>query len=250
MKQKKKSRGFVAPLHSGSIGVTGTEWSEQNSRSLNMTVMEEYRLLLEEIDRWFSLCMQRHPKDIACGKGCSECCRGLFDITIIDAALLQAGFRVLPEEIRTVILEKGAERLGVIRSYWPEFDQPFILNHRSEDDREALMATDDESPCILLDPEGKCLLYAYRPMTCRLHGLPLIDISGEVMESEWCTLNFTATNPLQLENLHGEFARMFSSEAAIGRNYTEELLGKAVSELDTVIPAALLIDFRKLYRDR
>ena len=84
----------------------------------------------------------------------------------------------------------------------------------------------------------------FRPMTCRLHGLPLIDISGEVMEDEWCTRNFTGIDPLVQLNLRERFAEMFYREAWLGRCYTEELLGKALGELDSFIPAALLLDFR------
>jgi len=219
-----------------------------------MTVMDEYKSLLEEIDRWFSRCQQQHPGEIACSRGCSECCRGLFDITILDAALLQSGFGELPETLKSDVRRLAEERLRAMQSSWPEFKQPYILNYRPEEERETLLATDNDTPCVLLDEAGRCLLYAYRPMTCRLHGLPLIDVSGKLMESEWCTKNFPEIDPLQLTSLRGEFEQLLSQEAALGRAYTAELLGKAVNELDTVIPTALLIvmqdfDWRRWWAD-
>jgi len=208
-----------------------------------MTLLKEYELLLAEIDAWFARCQSYFPDDIACGKGCVGCCRGLFDITILDAALLHSGFVKLPDKVKVRLRIKAEMRLRAIQTDWPEFNHPFVINYRPEEEREVLMATDNETPCLLLDDAGRCLLYAYRPMTCRLHGLPLIDVSGEVMEEEWCTKNFSGTDPLGLINLHEEFERMFYREAGLVRCFTEKLLGKALGELDSFIPTALLIDF-------
>ena len=210
-----------------------------------MAILTEYKLLLTEIDDWFAHCQTDFPDDIACGKGCSDCCRGLFDITVLDAALLKSGFKSLPLEIRVSSRKKAEESLSKIQTYWPEFKRPFILNYRPEEERETLMATDNETPCALLDEKGRCLLYDYRPMTCRLHGLPLIDISGEVMENEWCTKNFTDNDPLKIKNLRGEFNRLLQKEAALGRYFNEELLGRTVCELDTFIPTALLLSYKE-----
>jgi Fe-S-cluster containining protein len=209
-----------------------------------MKLLDEYRELLSEIDEWFIRCQEHYPGEIACARGCSECCRGLFDITLIDAALLNMGFDTLAEDVKNIVMTRVEERLIFIRTIWPEFNHPFTINHRPEEEREELMASDNHTKCVLLDDDGKCLLYEYRPMTCRLHGLPLIDVSGEIMESEWCTKNFPLNDPLQLKSLAGEFNRLFQREAALGRDFTKELLGKAVNELDSFIPVALLIDFK------
>jgi len=208
-----------------------------------MAILKEYELLLAEIDAWFARCQSHFPADIACGKGCSGCCRGLFDITILDAALLHSGFARLPDKVKVRLRIKAEKRLQTIQTIWPEFNHPFIINYRPEEEREALMATDNETPCVLLDDEGRCLLYAYRPMTCRLHGLPLLDISGEVMEDEWCPKNFPEIDPRMQINLRENFEQLFYREAGLGRCFTAELLGKALGELDCFIPTALLLDF-------
>ncbi len=216
---------------------------EQLPRSATTGSLQKYSHLLREIDVWFSHCQQLHPDMIVCAKGCSACCRGLFDITLLDAALLKTGFDRLSNEVKDKVSAKVKELLRVIQSIWPEFDHPFTLNHRSEEAMEALMDSDNNTPCVLLDNDGRCLLYDYRPMTCRLHGLPLIDVSGEVMEEEWCSENFTGTDPLLEESLRGPFDRLLHEETALGRYFTKELLGEIVYELDTFIPTALLIDF-------
>jgi len=206
-------------------------------------ILNQYSSLLAEVDAWFNRCSGLYPDRIACVKGCSECCRSLFDITILDAALLKSSFAQLPETVRSRVERQAEERLKQIRTVWPEFSQPYTLNYRPEEDWQLLMREDDETPCLLLDDNGECLLYDFRPMTCRLHGLPLIDVSGEVMHDEWCSNNFPGIDPLLLEGLRADFDRILRDEVALDRLFTKELLGRVVYECDTLIPTALLIDF-------
>jgi len=206
-------------------------------------VVTAYAALLRQIDAWFAGAARSYPEQIRCGKGCSGCCRALFDITLLDALYLQQGFRKLSLPVREKLLAEAERRVVEIRRQWPEYAHPYLLNHRSEEEWQELMPEDDETPCLLLDSEGHCLVYEHRPMTCRLHGLPLIDISGEVMHDEWCTENFTATDPLTLAGLQGKFDRFFREEVRLDRELSLQLFGRVMYELDTLIPAALLIDF-------
>lgn len=206
------------------------------------SILKSYEQLLHVVDSWFSSVSSRFPEHVACVDGCSGCCRGLFDITIPDAALLQQGFTQLSENVRAGILDKARKRLEKLQAIWPELAPPFILNLRPEQDWEELMPDEDETPCPLLDENGRCLVYAYRPMTCRLHGLPLVDLSGEIMHDEWCTENFATVDPLGLPGLSAPFRDIFRQEAAHDRLANQKLLGEAVHELDTFIPLALLYD--------
>ncbi|MCM0083066.1 YkgJ family cysteine cluster protein [Geomonas sp. Red32] len=206
-------------------------------------ILAEYNKLLSLIDEWFARCMERYPDKIACGTGCSSCCRGLFDITLLDALFLKRGFDALSPEVKGRVLAKCGERLGLMREEWPELAHPFLLNHRPDEDWEALMPDEDETPCVLLDGDGRCLVYDNRPMTCRLHGIPFVDTSGDVMHDEWCTMNFTETDPLSLPGISAPFDAIFRQEVALFRQLTSELVGERVQELDTFIPLALMIDF-------
>ena len=207
-------------------------------------ILERYGALLREVDGWFADCLKRYPSAIRCGAGCSACCRGLFDITLLDAWYLKSGFDGLPAKVREKVTGRAVERLKGLQKLWPEFTLPYILNYRPDEDWEELMPEEDETPCSLLGSDGKCLVYEYRPMTCRLNGVPLVDVSGEVFFDEWCTLNFTKKNPLELHELRWEFNVLFRRELLIFRDFTGLLLNKAFNELDTFIPTALLIDFK------
>ncbi len=206
------------------------------------TILHDYRELLSGIDQWFQRCLETEGERIHCARGCSSCCRGLFDITLLDAFLLKRGFAQLPAAVRGVALGKALERLGQLQREWPGFRHPFILNHLP-DHQWTEMPEDDETPCPLLSATGVCLVYDDRPMLCRLHGLPNIDISGESFADEWCTLNFVGADPLTLPGLRHEFRRTFERELALFAEFTAKLLGRPLRELDTFIPTALLIDF-------
>jgi Fe-S-cluster containining protein len=211
------------------------------------SLLREYGSLLQRVDRWFARCSSRMPAGtIRCGEGCSGCCRGLFDITLLDACYLELGFRQLPEATKKAVLARVQDRFAVIQALWPDFSYPYLLNYRPEEEWDDVMPDEDETPCVLLDGEGSCLLYRFRPMTCRLHGIPLVDRDGEPFHDQWCSRNFEGVDPLDMEELRWEFRELFEAELALFRRFTRCLCGEEISELDTLIPAALLLDFRRL----
>lgn len=205
-------------------------------------ILDTYGSLLLEVDQWFESCLIHHPEAIKCHHGCSECCRGLFDITLLDALYLKKGFDLLPVSVQQPVQIKAAGRLDSLTGQWPDFIRPWTLNHIPEDRWDLMMPEDDEIPCPLLSDRGACLVYAYRPMTCRLNGIPMIDISGEGLFDEWCSLNFTASDPIGLVDIRHPFNDLFTQELLLFRELMRRIFGKAVNELDTLIPAAVFLD--------
>ncbi len=208
-------------------------------------LLDSYGALLEEVDIWFARCLERHPEMIACRAGCSACCRGLFDITLLDALYLRRGFDRLPGEVKTKLSAEASRRLEGLTRVNPAFVEPWLLNGIPEADWDALMPEEDETPCLLLSASGGCLAYEYRPMTCRLNGIPLIDISGEELFDEWCTLNFTDADPRQYADLRFGFTDLFNRELLLFRELLRRLTGSARNEVDLFIPAALVIEYDK-----
>jgi Fe-S-cluster containining protein len=205
-------------------------------------VLDRYGKLLGEVDRWFDGCLSRHPDQIVCGRGCSACCRGLFDITLLDALYLKRGFDRLPMPEQQEMREKSVARLAALEADYPEFRRPWTINHMSEEIWNGMMPEDDETPCPLLSDQGVCQVFAHRPMTCRLNGLPLIDVNGEWFCEEFCTLNFTGDDPGGLEDIRFPFRDLFTRELLLFRELTGRILGRQLNELDTIIPAAVFLD--------
>jgi len=209
-------------------------------------ILNQYGELLQEVDQWFDGCLSRHSDAIACQHGCSECCRGLFDITLLDALYLKRGFDQLPASVQQSVRTKAAGRLGDLSALWPEYFRPWTLNNIPEAQWDEMMPEDDEIPCPLLSDQGSCLVYAFRPMTCRLNGIPMIDKSGEELFDEWCSLNFVGIDPIRMEDIRHPFNDLFTQELLLFRELMRRLFGKAISELDTIIPAAVFLDDESL----
>jgi len=86
--------------------------------------------------------------------GCEEsCCRTRFHHhTLLEYLGLREGFGELPAVRQAPILEKAAQVAG---------------RHTRD-----LAAGADSKPMCPLNEAGRCLLYSFRPMICRLHGIP------------------------------------------------------------------------------
>lgn len=205
-------------------------------------LLSRYGALLREVDAWFHRCLQNHPGRIVCCNGCSACCRGLFDITLLDALYLRSGFERLPQRHRRLLHQKAQERLDILSRIHPEFREPWLLNDIPEDEWDLLMPEEDETPCLLLSESGGCLVYDYRPMTCRLNGIPLIDVSGEELFDEWCTLNFVELEPRRFTDLRFGFTELFAQELLLFQELTRSLTGTSCNEIDLFIPAAVVMN--------
>ncbi|MDY0301738.1 MAG: YkgJ family cysteine cluster protein [Trichlorobacter sp.] len=211
-------------------------------------LIDQYIGLLEEVDTWFQQAVLHFPDQISCNRGCTHCCCGLFDITLLDALLVQAGFCQLPQEQQAMILPLVEKPLATVRKTWPDFGSPWLLNVYPEEQYDEAMPDDDETPCLFLGDEGQCLIYKYRPMTCRLHGIPHIEKNGEPFFDEWCNLNFKNLDPLTRPELRFHFSEIFTQEQLLFRELTRRIFGSPLNELDTLIPTALLIDFTRLQK--
>lgn len=208
-------------------------------------ILHRYRQLQQQHDAWFSRALQQFPEAICCARGCAQCCRGLFDISLLDAWVLRQGFEGLPASTQRQIEARALARLAELQQRWPELKPPYLLNTLA-DDGWMEMPEDDPTPCPLLSTEGLCLVYQHRPLTCRLHGLPNVDHSGEIFADHYCTLNFPGIDPLTLSGLRGGFRDAFAAEMALLGALTTELLGRPLSELDTFIPLAVLVDYAEV----
>lgn len=208
-------------------------------------IVTSYYHLAQKIDDWFLRCCSSLPDIIACKRGCSGCCRGLFDITILDASLLRRGVMELNPAVRDTLELKARIRLDSLVTLLPTLSSPWFLNHLNDDYVAQQFASDDE-PCIFLNNEGECLVYAFRPLTCRLHGIPAYDEDGECYSDEHCSLNCIGVDLPHPHLARANFPAFFREEQRLLGAITNELFGFPVSRCDTLIPASVCIDYREM----
>lgn len=141
---------------------------------------DDYKSILDRADRHFAGVMESQPQNLQCGKGCSLCCYGLFEIGSGDVPLLAEGLEKLHPGRRKKIIRRALEI--VESSAHPN------LRECSAEEKEAFFDRTQSTPCPNLDDAGLCMMYEHRPLVCRTFGLPLRE--GRRYVGDVCELNF------------------------------------------------------------
>jgi Fe-S-cluster containining protein len=201
--------------------------------------LEDYRALLQQLDRWMDAAGGRHPGVVPCRAGCSACCHGPFDVTVADVELIQLAVDRLPATDRAEAVGRARRLLGTMSTLAPEWGAPWAIADLGEDRFDAVADALAAEPCPLLGDDGRCRIYAERPMVCRLIGLPMRSPAGRVIENA-CPIQdrFPAYAALAPESF--ELEAFEETEHACLRAAAGRLLGDADWwEYETTIAAIL-----------
>lgn len=174
-----------------------------------------------------------------CRPGNCVCCRGIFEIPLLDALGLAQALRQAPPSRE---LHHSATRLSTAmeRAGWAF---PHLSTEQNPNSDFEPGPSLDEAPCPLLDEAGLCRVYEARPSICRLQGHRFIDAeSGEAMTDECPRLDKNAP-PLRFD-----LAAYFAEETRLA----EQLAGylglpeAAFESWETSIPTALRLATEEL----
>ncbi|MDP2993370.1 MAG: YkgJ family cysteine cluster protein [Deltaproteobacteria bacterium] len=121
-------------------------------------------MLLSEIGRVFQRVQETHSDCVRCQVGCTDCCYAVFELFPIEAAYLSYHFHQrLKRRERREVLRRAEKALLEITG---------IKEGIKDKESEVLQMAEARIRCPLLSDQGHCLLYEYRPITCRLYGIP------------------------------------------------------------------------------
>src|SRR5215469_16595237 len=187
--------------------------------------------LVQIMDASLAEAARRAGPWLACRLGCTQCCHGAFAINALDAERLRAGM----EALRGSEPELAAEVERRARIWIEEHGQEFpgdvstgVLGNSAED-QEAFEDFANEAPCPALDPaSGRCDVYAWRPMTCRVFGPPVRVGDGDALGC--CELCFAGAREEEIA----------ACEMAVPHELENELIAEAGGEGETVVAFALL----------
>ncbi|MFZ3048630.1 MAG: YkgJ family cysteine cluster protein [Desulfatirhabdiaceae bacterium] len=145
---------------------------------------QEYEQLVAKADRAFEQVKDKHPDCIRCKVYCSDCCFALFDLTLIEALYINHRFRETFEGAdRENLLEKSN---AVDRTIYRIKKQAYKDSESGKDSRMIIEAISEERVrCPMLNEQSECDIYDFRPITCRVYGIP--TSIGE--ESHTCGLS-------------------------------------------------------------
>jgi Fe-S-cluster containining protein len=132
---------------------------------------KKYETLVETAENAFTKVSAEYGDCVKCKIECSDCCFALFDISLIEAIYIHHHFmNALDRGTREEVIEKAnhADRLICRikrKAYKAAVD--------GKEESEIINAmTRERVRCPLLSRDLRCDLYRYRPITCRLYGIP------------------------------------------------------------------------------
>lgn len=132
---------------------------------------KQYRDLSKTADSVFKQVQNEYGDCVTCKIECADCCHALFDLSLIEALYLNHHFNQTfsgPEKDTLLEIANRADRTvyqikrrahQVLKKGAPEAE---VLDQLAE----------ERVPCPLLDERNQCRLYEFRPITCRLYGIP------------------------------------------------------------------------------
>jgi Fe-S-cluster containining protein len=179
----------------------------------------------------FADAAQRAGERLVCKQGCTQCCHGSFAVNPLDALRLRAGMDMLraTEPALAAEVEHRAQMWIVEHEAgFPGDFQTGILG-TSQFDQERFENFANEAPCPALDPEtGRCDVYTWRPMTCRVFGPPVRMGDGGALAH--CELCFKGASEKEVA----------AAEMTVPFDIESELLEEIPSKDSTVVAFALL----------
>ncbi len=138
---------------------------------------ERYEKLRSQADSVFEKVKDEYSDCVNCKIECSDCCHALFDLTLIEALYINHHFnKEISEKRKTELLEIANKTDRTIYKLKRKAFKALEAGDTEEKILEELAS--QRVACPLLNKKNCCELYDYRPITCRIYGIPT-SIAGK-----------------------------------------------------------------------
>ncbi|MBF0200829.1 MAG: YkgJ family cysteine cluster protein [Desulfamplus sp.] len=132
---------------------------------------DKYEALVSTVDTIFHKVKEQYPKEVFCREKCSDCCYAIFDIPIIEALYLNSKFNEAFSGVKKMELIDTASKVDRALVKMKRDAYKKIQEGADQLDIVAEMSM-ERVRCPLLGKDDLCLLYGFRPITCRVYGIP------------------------------------------------------------------------------
>jgi Fe-S-cluster containining protein len=187
--------------------------------------------LIQIVDAALLGAAQRAGDWLACRLGCTQCCYGAFAISELDAQRLAVGMgelRAADAGLAAEIERRAGAWIAEHGADFPGDPETGVLGD-SPQEQERFEEFANDAACPALDPAtGRCDVYAWRPMTCRVFGPPVR--MGDGNDLGHCELCFVGAGE---EDVAG-------CEMTVPHEMEAQLLREVGSGDETVVAFALL----------
>lgn len=201
----------------------------------------KYNEIVVTVDSAFSAVQKRHDDCVKCKVSCADCCHALFDLTLIEAIFINQQFNRIYSGVEKERLLEKANR----------YDRKVVkIKRQAQKDKENGKTETEilgklahqRLRCPLLDEKDRCELYEFRPITCRLYGIPT-SIAGM---GHCCGLSgFREGMPYPTVNMDSIHRRLYDISAEL----VESVQSKYVRLAEMLVPLsmALLTEYDTSY---
>ena len=190
--------------------------------------------LVQIVDGSLADAARRAGNFLACRIGCTQCCHGAFAINALDAARLREGMTALRGTNPPLAGDLELRARAWLAEHGSNFpgDRETGALGTSTAEQESFEDFANDAACPALDPStGRCDVYQWRPMTCRVFGPPVRATGEDGAEGlGHCELCFIGATPDQVA----------VCEMPVPHELETELLKEIGSKDETVVAFALL----------
>jgi len=130
-------------------------------------LLRGYESLAALADEAFKKLGETHGDCIRCARYCDDCCHAVFGLFLVEAAYLQRQFGLLSSCVKAEV---------ILRCSSADRELARLQQQIAEQEGRGPLGEDPLAlgrvRCPLLNEERDCVLYAQRPITCRIYGVP------------------------------------------------------------------------------
>jgi hypothetical protein len=131
--------------------------------------ISRYRDLTGQADGLFAAIQQSHGNLMACKPGCDDCCHVYFKVSLIEAFVISGTFR---QNVSNPIKERVLARAGEVEPLFRQAETLMVAGGADVGRQEVLENAAKIRIRCPLKEDHTCVMYEFRPITCRLYGTP------------------------------------------------------------------------------
>lgn len=182
-------------------------------------LFQEYKALVAQADRAFARMGREYAPCIRCRTTCADCCHAVFGLFLIEAAYLKDRLNQVGREERRVVARRGEKAQREIL----KLEQRISIGSEAPGKASQALAR-ERVRCPLLDQKDHCTLYAHRPITCRVYGMPILAGGGIKICAK---SGFDPSRTYPVFNLDQAYQKLFSLSRGILMQEGAPDLGRA-----------------------
>ena len=180
----------------------------------------DYEGLSLSADRAFASVAGKYPECVKCKPICSDCCYATFDLTLIEALYINHRFNMkFNQNPPEALLEKCNK---VDRELYKIKKRAYKSMESGKEEKDIIFEMAElRIRCPMLNEDDMCDIYEFRPVTCRLYGIPTA-IDGKGYTCGLSGFQKGVTYPTaNIDQIHNRLLQLSAElAAAVGSKYT------------------------------